>query len=299
MAPRPDIVLLCFAATGLNFVALSSFRILRARQSGVSQSGMQRGFVLVIAGAFAFLVALSLGALLLPALRGLMVATLLAIWQAFLAVLRLIGWLIGLLFALFPEPDLDAFPPEDTPSFYLPPGFGEGGHGELPILVLYVFLALLAVSALVAVFFVLRKLRGLRLRGVAPVSAVKKEKSRTPSLFSLLFAALRRLYGKLAFSLRLLRQFDTAAGVFVRMERRSRRCGSPRHPSEPPREFLMRILAGTPGDSAQVRPIFLHLADEIDRMCFSVGPTPKRHIDRTERRILLRAIRPRWSRRRK
>ena len=298
IAPRPDIVLLCFAATGLNFAALSSFRILRARQTGIAGSGIQRGFVLGVAGIGAFLVALFLGALLLPALREAIVATILAIWGAILAIGRFVLWLFSLLLRLFPE-DIYEMPPIDAPEIVLPPEHGLAGFAELPMFFFYALLALLVTGGIVAIFFVLRKLRGLRLRGIAPVSAVKRKKSRTPSLFSLLLALLKRLYGRLKFSLRLLRQFDTVAGVFVRIERRSRRCGAPRRPSEPPREFLMRIFAGTPTDDVETRPAFLSLADKIDRMCFSSGSAPNVRMDRAQRRVLLRAIKPRWSKRRK
>ena len=284
--PRPYIILLCFAAIAFNLIALSSIRIMRSRQSGAQMPGIQRGFILTVAGAGAFIAATFLGIMLLPALRDVIVATVQAIVQAVVAVARFIERLLLLLFQLLPARELGGeMPPIDAVPIPSPQVAEE--YVELPPAILYAVLALLSAGGIAIAAYVLYKVRRLRLRAATPNLAITKEKSRVPSFFSILLSALSRLYEKLAFSVRLLVRFNTVVGVFVRLERRSKRYGNQRRPSEPPREFLMRVCGNMVQNNTETHKAFLQLADQIDLICFSPAPATNPRIERARRKMLL------------
>ena len=287
--PGLDIVLLCFSSIVLNLIALSSLRIMRARQSGVHMPGIQKGFILVSVGAGAFIVAAFLGAMLLPALREVILRGLWAIVNGVAAVGRFIWGLVIMLLELIPYSGYDGYmPPMEAAQ--MPPPQEASEIFEIPIGAIYATLAVLAIIIAFGLLYLLYKMRKLRWRAVTMPPAIKKEKSKVPGIFSILLAALRRLYRKLALCMRLLVSFNTVAGVFVRIERRSKRRGYPRHPSEPPREFLLRVCDSVAKDKAEIRIAFLQFADKVDHLCFSSAALPNLKVDRLQRRVLLSCI---------
>jgi len=280
-----DYIILCFIVIALNLLALSSLRIMRSRQAGELLPGMQRGFILVGAGAGLFMAAIFIGSLLLPALRDTIASVLKAILHFITAFFSFIYQVITFLMQKLPigsiEPPSTMDEPADAPA-----DFEVDDLVGLPA-VFYALILLFVLALVISLARWLYKNRKLRLSGIDLSSGLKKEKSLTPSLFSIILALVRRLYEKAVFFLRFLMNYNTVAGVFVRIEYLENRYGQPRCKGEPPREFLMRVC--TP----EALPEFLDFANEIDRMCFSPNPVPNRHMDRPAIDALLAGLKPR------
>jgi len=279
-----EYISLCFTAIALNLIALSSLRIMRSQQSANPLPGMQRGFILVGAGAGLFIAAVFFASMLLPAIKETIVSILQAVLN-FVSAIIISGYrIITYLMKKLPFGSIE--PPSSMEEpMAAPPEYELEDIVEFPIM-FYALLVLFMFGLIVSLSRWLYKNRKLRLQMIDLTSGLKKEKSRTPSLFSIIFAFFRRLYENAAFSLRLLMNFNTVAGAFLRIERCGKRYGQPRHRSEPPREFLMRVC------TAEARPAFLQLADEIDRMCFAPGRIPNKHMGRLEIRALLSGLKP-------
>ncbi|MCL2616099.1 MAG: DUF4129 domain-containing protein [Defluviitaleaceae bacterium] len=289
--PLPELVMLCFIAIALNLTALSLLRVMQQDKTNVQAPGMQRSFLLVGIGAIIFIFAAFLGVMLLPALRGVITSALGAVWQAVVAAARLFGWLLHLLMSRFTpdEIDMPLPPPAESMIIQAPT---EIEYILIPEALIYTMLALFIAAIAAALVYFIYKSRGFRLRGITLSFAIKA-RSRSPSIFSVIIAALARLLGIMAFHMRLLLRFNTLAGVFVRIEHRGKRCGYPRHPSEPPREYLMRVCANNPHVSAETLAAFMRLASSIDSICFAPSPARNTHMDRSQRRLLLRALKSR------
>lgn len=288
---------LCLITIGLNLAALSHLRGLGAVQAqGQRASRRSRAAVLLVAALLMIGATLLLGLLLLPGTTGAIVAAAVAVKDGVLWFLATLWQGIEYLISLLPGSDIAAEAPPLTPV--ASNSGGEEGYGpaEIPEWMPYLLIGVIAAVVVVIVVVVLVRLGKNRLRLRAAAADAGEEKSLSPSLWGLLAAALRRLWGRVRFYRLLLARWHTAAGLMVRLELRGKRCGCPRAPGQTPREFLLVLSARA--EDAEAKDGFEALAAGIDRLCFASGPPAQRlALPAGQVRAMLRATRPRQAQR--
>lgn len=102
-----------------------------------------------------------------------------------------------------------------------------------------------------------------RKRRMGKAKASGKAETRTRIRTGRLSRLRNRLFGPILFYFRYLRNRNTAAGRFIRFERRMRRIGIRRPAYETPHAFLRRLSPAHPQDN------LLSLADELERQFYS------------------------------
>ena len=102
-----------------------------------------------------------------------------------------------------------------------------------------------------------------RKRRMGKTKAAENGEARTRIRTGRLAVFRRKLFGPLLFYFRYLKNRNTAAGRFIRFERRMRRTGIRRPAYETPHAFLRRLTPAHPQDN------LLSLADELERQFYA------------------------------
>ena len=287
--PGVLINLLCVLALFVNFAALSV-----SRTEGSVTGGIRRSLTVT---AILSVTALAGGCLsmLLPNIRVYAVTALQAAKNAILAFFLLVERVFVLLASLIPDGKLY----EAEPAL-LPEALVTGEAEELISLPVYftaglagLFIAILAGLLLLLLY----KMRKARFRKLENNITISLEKRSSPSLWSVLKTAVIKILCKLKFYRLVMMNFNTCAGVFVRLEYRGRLCGIPRGRSHTPREYLTALSKAAPESDHEACEAFLFLAEKIDELCFSPDADRRAKATRSQIRAMLRAIKPRGKQR--
>jgi hypothetical protein len=226
---------------------------------------------------------------LLPAVRSGIITTVVAVRDFILFVLRQIARFVIYLISLIPyqEPDGELTLPD-------PGNMGTleaAEEAEAFTVNMGLIMTIIAIILTVIAVAVILKFRKLRMKRVAPVVNLQKEKIDGASLAQLLADALRRLLKKIQFLKQYIAKRKTPEGAFIRLAHQAARRGVPKQTAETPREYLNRIRAClSPGfaDDPAADRLFGSMVVRIDLRCFSGETMPFEVLEQSELQLLSR-----------
>ncbi len=234
----------------LTLTSVASLRI----QTSDARSTAGMALLLAVAGLLFYLANLALGEL--ESMSASFVRVLAKALEAFKAFfLRIITAFFNWLSALFDRELVYEFDPNVLDQRVGSAVYRDYGSG------LWV-LAVLGIAVVAALVFLLVRLRGRHLKPKARVRSTDGG-----SRASIHSRRRPRIIGRLLFLFRYLRGRDTAAGLFIWLERRSRRSGFRRGASESPQAFVRRLSEGV--GETPFRDSMVLFADTLERQFYS------------------------------
>ena len=264
LIPEGTAVRLCVTAMLLNLLALSTLRMGGGKKNVQTGTAISRGVIFAAVTAFSFTVAW-LMSLFFPAFKDATLYVLSLLWGFVLTILRAVRDFIIFLFSLLPETSREIMAGDPMDAAAVNYDLAEEEALQFPV----IFFVAAAAAVVIILAYFLYRFRKRRIKAMAAAGDYRNERAASPTLLSLLLSALKRLFGFIKFIFWLLINFNTYSGVFIRLEYRGRRLGLPRRASETPREFLAAMSRRFAQQNEELEGLFLNLADQIDRQCFS------------------------------
>ncbi|MDR1001472.1 MAG: DUF4129 domain-containing protein [Clostridiales bacterium] len=281
---------LCIVSQGLNLGLLSYLRSEgRRKYSENGRSASAWAFVISSAGVAAALSVVLLF-LTLPGTKESILRILSSFKGFFFWIARVILRFFAYIASLFPNSQAQTLSGTGIGLVPMPSeGRGAVSPGWVPLILLGVF-------AMVALYRAFKYRRGNRLARGNVVAESVSELS-LPIFLKDLFA---RINSRLRFYWLLITHFREPAGIFIRLEYRSKRRGCPRLPGQTPREFIEMLIRHSPDEEKDARDAFAELAKQMDILCFSnnlSGLSPYRSLNGSlpsaQAHAMLRSVRRR------